>query len=168
MKKIKAFCQKVPKNIKILILALVGVVVLVFVVRAVTHKRPKEATPVAPVATIEETPVEKPVYKRARRRPVSGNTMIQSGDYSSLVAQYASRRMQFAEACQATPVAVTYKAGTAIMLDNRAGTPITLSLGNKSYTLGAYGYQIITLNTKGEFLVDCGSQQNVASIVVQQ
>lgn len=164
----KKFFQKIPKNIKILILAVVAVAVVTFIVRAVGHKRAPAEIPVAPEVAIEQAPAEvAPAPKRIRRRG-GVSQAVSVGDYTALVAQYASRRVQFGTSCQATPMAVTYKVGTAIMLDNRSNTAAAVVFGGKTYNLGAYGYQIITLDTEGNFLVDCGASQNVATIIVQK
>ncbi len=164
----KKFFQKIPKNIKILILAIIAVLVVVFVVRAIMRKPGSTEAPVVPEVTIEQAPAEvAPTPKRIRRRGgVAQQTTL--GDYTTLVAQYASRRVQFGTSCQATPTAVTYKIGTQIMLDNRTNTAAAVVFGGKTYNLGAYGYQIITLDTEGNFLVDCGTSQNVATIIVQK
>jgi hypothetical protein len=163
----KKFFQKIPKNIKILVLAIIAVLVVVCVVKAIVHKRPHGDAPVMPAVTIDQEPTPMPAPKHIRRR---GGMMQQAtlGDYTALVAQYASRRVQFGTNCQATPMAVTYKVGTQIMLDNRTNTASVLAFGGKTYNLTAYGYQIITLDTEGTYLVDCGGQQNVATIVVQK
>lgn len=163
----KKFFQKIPKNIKILILAIIAVLVVVCVVKAIVHKRPHTEAPAMQEVTIDQAPAQAPAPKHIRRR---GGAMQQAtlGDYTALVAQYASRRVQFGTNCQATPVAVTYKVGTAIMLDNRTNTAAAIAFGGKTYNLAAYGYQIITLDTAGNFLVDCGASQNVGTIVVQK
>lgn len=163
----KKFFQKIPKNIKILILAVLAVAVVAFIVRAVGHKRAPKEMPIAPVVSIDQAPAPMPVQKRIRRRGGVAQT-ISIGDYTALVAQYTSRRVQFGTSCQATPMAATYKVGTQIMLDNRSDTAAAIVFGGKTYNLGAYGYQIATLDTEGSFLVDCGASQNTATIIVQK
>lgn len=94
-----------------------------------------------------------------------------TSEYTKLVAQYEGRRIQFGELCQATPNNVTFKNGTSILLDNRADEVRTMQLGNKSYTLAAYGYRVVTLNYSPlpyTITLDCNKQYNVATILIQK
>jgi hypothetical protein len=91
-------------------------------------------------------------------------------NYGDAIKKYAGYRFQFNDKCQASPSAQTFKIGTNIMLDNRANKTQTLKVGS-TYTLPAYSWKIISLDTLGTFLVDCGSDgssQNVATIMIQK
>lgn len=91
-------------------------------------------------------------------------------NYSQLVKEYGSRRLQFDERCQMTPVSPTFKNGTKIMLDNRSGTAKTISVDAKNYQIIAYGYQVITLSGSSlprTMAVNCGSSVNVGRILLQ-
>ena len=164
----KKFLQKIPKNIKILILAIVAVLVVVLIVRAIMHKGSRQKEVLVPEAAIEQSSIETSAPKsRIRRRPSS---MQQKGtmDYATAVTTYVSRSVQFGELCQALPTAVTYKAGTSIMLDNRSSKPAVIAFGTKTYTLAAYGYQIAVLDTEGAHMLDCNDKKNVVTITIQK
>ena len=90
--------------------------------------------------------------------------------YGDLVKEYEGRRIQFDQRCQAVPNGVTYKNGTNIMLDNRSNSPVTVKIGNASYSLPGYGYQIVNLfspSLPNEITVSCGSAGNVGKILLQ-
>lgn len=87
--------------------------------------------------------------------------------YSQAIEKYKGRVIQFTNDCQAVPDNQTFKVGTSIMLDNRAPRSLTVKVGS-TYTLGKYGFRTITLNKIGTFLVDCGTSQNVSTIIVQK
>ncbi len=93
-----------------------------------------------------------------------------SMSYAQALETYKDRRIQFDKACQATPNNVTYKNGTKIMLDNRAGVARTINI-NGAVSLPAYGFKIVTLSSSTlpkTILVDCGTGQNVATILIQK
>ena len=88
-----------------------------------------------------------------------------------MVAKYAGRRIQFNDSCQATPAAQTYKNGTQVMFDNRGAKATTLTIEGVAYPTSAYTYRLITLSSKTlphTVIVNCGSQNNVAQITLQQ
>jgi hypothetical protein len=84
---------------------------------------------------------------------------------------YKDRRIQFDASCQATPNTVTYKDNTGIMLDNRTDKALSIKVGT-TYTVAAYGFKIVYLpdvyRQSKTLLVDCGKQQNVATVLVQE
>ena len=92
--------------------------------------------------------------------------------YTKAVNLYADRRIQFDNNCVVTPNYITFKKGTAIMLDNRAPKDVSVSLDSTKYSLKAYGFKIITLTTTATLphtiMVDCGSGQNNGRILLQQ
>lgn len=87
--------------------------------------------------------------------------------YSQALKQYQGKTVQFDATCQANPDRQVFKTGTSIMLDNRSNVSRSVKLGS-TYTLGAYGFRIVKLNTLGTFNVDCGTSQNVATITVEK
>ncbi len=90
--------------------------------------------------------------------------------YTQLVAQYKDRRIQFDSSCRATPTSFVLKNGSSILLDNRANVGRTVSVDGKSYSLGAYGYQVVTLSSATlprTLKVSCGSSVNVSTILLQ-
>lgn len=92
--------------------------------------------------------------------------------YTTAVRQYADRRIQFDENCLATPKEAAFKKGTVIMLDNRAGSPKTISLDERNYAIPAYDFALVTLTAAAplphDIMVDCGNGENNATIRLQQ
>lgn len=91
--------------------------------------------------------------------------------YTQTVAKYINRRIQFDTACQAFPSQVIVKNGTEIMLDNRAPVARVISLDTRKYSIAKDGFKIVTLTSAAlphNVLVDCGSAQNVAQILIQR
>ncbi len=92
--------------------------------------------------------------------------------YEDALVKYADRRLQFNDMCQATPNKVTYKDNSGIMLDNRSSTTRSIKIGANTYSVKGYGFRIVTLpdtyRNATQYLVDCGTAQNVATILVQE
>lgn len=91
--------------------------------------------------------------------------------YQQALTKYADRRIQFDTTCQANPNNMTYKDNTGIMLDNRSPNVRTIKIVD-TYTVKAWSFKIITLpdtyRASKTILVDCGTSQNVATILVQE
>ena len=93
-----------------------------------------------------------------------------SKPYGDLVKEYEGRRIQFDSRCQVVPNNATYKNGSSVMLDNRSNNPVTVKVGNTSYSLMGYGYQVINLSSTSlpkELTVSCGSAGDVGKILLQ-
>ena len=95
--------------------------------------------------------------------------------YSDAIKIYGDKRMQFGLSngyCSVTPNNATFKSGTKFMLDNRINKQLTISLDGKPHVIKAYGFEIITLGTTlplpHTIKVDCGTERNNASILIQQ
>lgn len=92
--------------------------------------------------------------------------------YTNALKLYEGKRIQFDTMCQANPNRMVLKSGAKIMLDNRSATPRTIALGGTKYTLAAWGYLIVTPRvTKAlpeTILVDCGTSQNVATLIIEK
>lgn len=125
----------------------------------------------------EVAEVSPEVTPRATSTPIrtpaktGGPTVEAQEAYTDLVKQYEGKRIQFNELCQAIPNYVTYKNGTKIMLDNRSGDPRIITVGTTQYSLGGYGYRIVTLSSSSlpkTLLLSCGSAVNVGQILLQQ
>lgn len=121
-------------------------------------------------------PTESPTLSPAAKAPVKSGASTGSGpsvagkSYTELVKEYDGRRIQFDPRCQAVPNSVTYKNGTKVMLDNRSNNPVTVKVGDTSYTLIGYGYQVIHLSSLSlpkEISVSCGASGNVGKILLQ-
>ncbi len=73
--------------------------------------------------------------------------------------------------CQASPNNVMYKSGTSIMIDNRSAQTRNIKIGSASYTIEGYGFKIVKLSSATlptTLLMDCGTQQNIAKILLQK
>ncbi len=90
--------------------------------------------------------------------------------YTQLLAEYSNRRIQFNASCQATPSSFVLKNNTSILLDNRANVARTITVDGTSYSLGAYGYQVINLSSPTlphTVKINCGSSVNVGTVLLQ-
>jgi hypothetical protein len=90
--------------------------------------------------------------------------------YADALKLYSEKRIQLDKVCQAHPNNVTYKNGTSIMIDNRSPQSAKVHLSSV-FTIKPYGFKIVKLSaTKlpATILVDCGTSQNVATILVQK
>ncbi len=138
------------------------IVILIIVVALSMSKKNKEALEETPV--VENTPGEVTSVEGVNEvEPTSPEKAL---TYTQAAAKYKGKTIQFTADCQASPDRQVFKKGTSIMLDNRAPKPLTVKVGS-TYTLGKYGFRIITLNTTGTFLVDCGTSQNVSTVIVE-
>ena len=90
--------------------------------------------------------------------------------YSDLVRQYEGRRVEFDERCQMRPNDVTFKNGTVVMFDNRSPQTKTIKIGSQSYSLQAYGYRVLTMNSQNVPLslnVGCDNVPSVGRLLLQ-
>ncbi len=157
------------KNSKLWMVVAVVVIILVvlLMVRAKNSKMAEsdinnygDMSQVQVEGTEDTTPVTTPVVVST---PASLN-------YQQALIKYKDRRIQLDKTCQAFPNNVTYKNGTSIMIDNRAGVARTLNI-NGPVSIKAYGFKIVTLSSSTlpkTILVDCGAGQNVATILLQK
>lgn len=91
--------------------------------------------------------------------------------YDDALMVYKNARIQFGETCKATPVTSTYKNGVTVMIDNRSKEGKTFTIGSVSYFVPAYDYTLVLLNYTDlpqTLYIDCGSEQNTATILVQE
>jgi cytoskeletal protein RodZ len=102
---------------------------------------------------------------------VTGITGAASISYTDALVKYADRRIQLDKMCQASPMSVTYKDNTGIMIDNRSAMTRTVKVGT-TFTIKPYGFRIVVLPDvilkSKTLLVDCDKSQNVATILVQE
>lgn len=90
--------------------------------------------------------------------------------YNEALAAYPTNRIQLDKVCQAHPNNVTYKNGTSIMIDNRSPQPAKVKLGS-TFTIRPYSFKIIKLSSAtlpSTLLLDCGTSQNVATVLIQK
>lgn len=91
--------------------------------------------------------------------------------YSDAVKKYADRRIQFDAYCQGLPKNPVFKNNTSVMFDNRSGDARWITLDGVRYNFPGYGFKIITLSSAKlphTVNVDCGSAQNVMTILLQK
>lgn len=147
------------------ILAIVGLVVIALIVLMVVknNKKPVEVTeiPTDSVEQVDETTEVGAVVIKPKTASIN---------YQQALIKYKDHRIQLGQNCQATPNNVTYKNGTSIMIDNRSSVARTVKVGS-SYTINAWSFKVINLTSStlpATWLVDCGAQQNVATILIQK
>lgn len=90
--------------------------------------------------------------------------------YAEALVTYKDFRIQLDTECRAFPNNVTYKNGTTIMIDNRAPVARNIKVGT-TMSVKAWGFKLIKLSSStlpATWLVDCGTQQNVATILIQK
>ena len=128
------------------------------------------------------TVVETPATTTDTMTSTGGTSGVQVGvgtgeptlTYTEALVEYASRRVQFSNpqgsiSCQATPTTVTFKGGTKFMLDNRMNVSAKIHFSNGvNYTVPAYSFQVVILNTPQTYNVDCNLSQNVAKVQIQK
>ena len=90
--------------------------------------------------------------------------------YANALAQYKDARIQLDEECRATPTYATFKNNASIMIDNRSAVPRTVRLGSV-FNMKAWDFKIVKLSSTtlpATWYMDCGTSQNVASILIQK
>jgi hypothetical protein len=148
------------------ILAIVGLVIIAVIVLMVVknNKKPVEVTeiPTDSVEQVDDTTTEVgAVVIKPKTNSIS---------YQQALVKYKDHRIQLGQDCQATPTSVTYKNGTSIMIDNRSNVARTVKVGS-NYTINAWSFKVVNLTSStlpATWLVDCGKQQNVATILIQK
>ncbi len=149
-----------------------GIVIVIVAVAAIVWiASPHEPAPAAPQETAKaETPAGKEdISSGSVNATVSAGAKPVTLSYKDALVKYADRRIQIDSKCQAFPNTITYKNNTDIMIDNRGPQDRSIHLGSY-YTVKGYGFKIINVSLSKvptTFLVDCDSQQNVATILIQ-
>lgn len=139
------------------LLLVAGVAVVVLLIMMQSSKKNAEVSE-SPSPSVSATPKS------------SGATTIKS-QYDALVKEYEGRRIQFDKNCQAIPNQLTFKTGTKVMFDNRSGDVRTFALNSTVYNIPGYGWRLVTLSNKTlpfTYVIDCGSAQNVGTIMIQK
>ena len=102
------------------------------------------------------------------------NTGVPAGtsapDYGQALLQYKDARIQLDQNCKANPTNLTFKNNTSVMIDNRANISRVVKVGS-TFTIPAYGFEIVKLTSSSlpdTWYVDCGTSQNVATILIQR
>jgi hypothetical protein len=153
----------------------VGIIVVVLIIGFLGYKKYQSVAlvsdqpiAIAPAGTGEDAS-EDTTDGSINTTPGSTATTI---SYANALLKYKDARIQLGtgQQCTATPNNMTFKNGTTIMIDNRASVARTLKIGTQ-YSVKGYGFKLIKLSSGTlpmKYLVDCGSQQNVATILLQK
>lgn len=134
-----------------------------------TNTRPEEAAP-APAG--ENGAAPKPDIAPAPTGASGGTAAgVQTAlTYTAAVKKYGERRLQLDEQCQAQPTNLTFKAGTAVMVDNRSDNTRAVTVGTRNYTIQPWGWAIVSMpsvRAQTRLMVDCDALENVATFLVQ-
>ncbi|MFA5777919.1 MAG: hypothetical protein WC870_00285 [Candidatus Paceibacterota bacterium] len=141
-------------------------VILVIVVGLILWSMLK-STPASAPATIDEDSTTKTDTPSG---DTNTNSPAVSISYTNALVKYKDARLQFDNACQASPDKMTFKNNSYMMIDNRASVSRSIKIGSV-YSVGAYGFKIIKLSSAtlpATWYVDCGKSQNVATILIQK
>ena len=101
---------------------------------------------------------------------VKATTPAKSISYAQVLVKFKDSRIQLDQNCQAYPNVMTFKNNTEIMIDNRSPLARVVKIGSV-YNVKAYGFKIIKLSSltlPTTWFVDCGTSQNVATILIQK
>jgi hypothetical protein len=146
----------------------VGVIVLVVLLGMWLMNRNKSVT----VGDDSNTPVDQTIdsTEDTTEGSVNATTPAASISYQAALTKYKDARIQLDKTCQASPKTMTFKNGTSIMIDNRAAVARNVKVGS-AFSIKAYGFKIVKLSSAtlpATWLVDCGTSQNVATILIQK
>lgn len=154
------------KNTKLALGAIIIVIIAALIYRYGGHKKSVEVMP-EPVPVVEQSAPSVPKKSKTKSEVVV-MPVADTRSYAQLIADYKNRMVQFGDACQVRMSDQVYKLGGEMLLDNRNNMVVTVTIGADNYELGAYGHKVITLNTEGKFMIDCGANKNVATLTVQK
>lgn len=122
--------------------------------------------PLTPGQSVSPTPTSTP---KASATPKTTTTGAGTLSYAQALVQYAGKRIQFDQYCQANPSQMSVSNKTKIMLDNRSGDARNISVGGVNYSLAGYGFKIITASSTTlpkTLNINCGAGVNVGRIIV--
>ena len=156
------------KNMQLWIWVIVGIVVVVVIAYFVFGNKPTGNSVVMTTPTVSPTPTLNSTQDISANDIGAGALPI---SYANALIKYANKRIQLNQNCQATPNNVTYKDNTGIMIDNRSSESRTIKVGT-TFTIKPWGFKIVVLPDvylkSKTLLVDCGTYQKVATILIQE
>lgn len=162
------------QNIRIGVAAIVVIGVIAVFVFGKPAVAPEVGTLTGDQAATSSNPTITPAKTAATKSTTSttGSDAVSVSYEKALEVYTGKTRIQLMgdTVCQVSPTMATYKNGTSIMLDNRTAEARTVTLGT-AYTVPAYGFKIVKLSSTTlpvTLLMDCGKQQNVATILLQK
>jgi hypothetical protein len=74
--------------------------------------------------------------------------------YTDALNTFGGYRFQFSN-CSGTPGTLALASGVPFLLDNRDAVAHSIKVGSTSYSVGAYGYRIASVTTKGTYNITC-------------
>lgn len=86
--------------------------------------------------------------------------------YGDFIKTFGERRIQFDDACRATPLNSSFMVGDRLILDNRSDKVQAVKFVDDLYALPPYHVRVFELKRQGIFYIDCGSSKNVAEVIV--
>lgn len=167
----KNMIENMSRNTKISIGVIVLVIIVALIVRFNGDKKANltELAPEVPVvAELTQAPKKARVTKKVDEEVVAPEVVVDTRNYTELILAYKDRTLQFGDLCHVRMSNQAYKAGEQILLDNRNNFPVSIKIGMDTYELPSYGFKVVSLNTEGEFMVDCAGYENVATVTVQK
>jgi hypothetical protein len=145
---------------------IVAVVVVAIIIVLIYRSKNNNGQQANPAPASQTSPSATP----AANENTAGTTPA-SMSYADALKKYGSNRIQFDSACQAHPNNVTFKAGTLVMFDNRAPVTRKINFNGIIYSIPADNYIVVSMTAAkypATILVDCGSSQNVATVLIQK
>ena len=153
---------------------IIVVVIIIGVVIWVSNSNTAVQSPVATSTDMQATTSSSTADVTVEGTEIGLSTGQAAVAYTAALKTYTNKRIQFsnsmyAKECQASPSAVTFASGVKFMLDNRMGKTLNLHFTNGlTYSMPAYSFEIISLQTPATYKVDCGATQNVVTIQIQK
>ncbi len=141
------------------------VLVLVFIgFKIANHKYTDQAIVEMPTEAVVTAPVATPAHVVKKQAPKMA--------YNDALKVYGGgRQIQFDQSCHVALLAnKVFANGTTVMLDNRASVARLIKIGDKSYKVAPYSYELAKLSASvlpTTYLVDCDSQQNPVTLTVE-
>lgn len=158
------------KNKKVFIGVGIAVLIVILISVAVNNSYKVVKEP-----ALDAVPEEIPVIATKLTRPKTSDQSSTAKatipttehDYDKALAQFGNKRVQFNQSCAASPMKSVYAEGESIMVDNRSDELRGVTIGTQSIVIQPYDFAVIKLFEKGSFGVNCGTQVNATTILVQ-
>jgi hypothetical protein len=162
------------KKVLVGVAAVVVAIAVLSLVAGKSENRENEDQMNQAETTTDATGTSKPTTSTTKTVSTTYANQPVSLSYEQALELYKdNKRIQISgtSLCQVSPNNVMYKNGTSIMLDNRSAVTRTIKLGGATYNIEGYGFRIAKLSSATlpiTFLMDCGTQQNVAKVLLQK
>ena len=160
----------------------IGVIIIFLLAALLSHIGKKHAENEAMMMqeaaqnNIQQTVPATTTQAPAATAPAQGSAAMHkapssSAAYTAALAMYAKTRFQLDDSCQALPKSMVLVNGTKIMIDNRSPFSRNVSVGESTYTVEPYGWQIVYLSSKSlpaTITMNCDTDINVAQVLLQK